>query len=50
MQRGNPRTSLIAFVADRLRNSGRTMDEDSWAEVMAIEAIIAIEEFARYIK
>lgn len=33
------RDFLISEVANSLRNSGRTCDEDSWSEVMAREAL-----------
>lgn len=36
---------LIQLVAAALRNSGRTCDEDSWPEVMALEAVNAIAKY-----
>lgn len=35
----------VEYVANALKNSGKTMDEDTWAEVTAKEAINAIKEF-----
>jgi hypothetical protein len=37
------RKNLIAYIALCLTQSGRTMDEDSWATIMAQESLAAIE-------
>ena len=36
---------LIAIVAETFRNSGKTMDADSWPEIMAREAVNCIAKY-----